>query len=213
MATAKKQKKGVQPPATAGKRPARKKDTPQRKAKQIAWRVNQKEALEEVREERAEKERVPHFNEFVWTPELVQIFEDKVSAGEFIEHMAHKDGLPGATTMWKAIGNEQHLVAKAYARGKMCIVAKYEEDIAIEALNERRTKIRVTKIGVDGSSIETRVVDNTERSKIKIDALKWQLAHLRPKKHGRNADAGDAGKPNEQLEALFQALQAGPVDG
>ena len=59
--------------------------------------------------------------------------------------------------------------------------------------------------------VEEREADMLEHRRLLIDTHKWTLAHIMPKKHGRQADPA-AGQPNEQLAALFDSLKSGPVE-
>lgn len=50
--------------------------------------------------------------------------------------------------------------------------------------------------GENGSStLEIRTIDNTERTKIEIDAMKWTMAKMLPKKYGRQTET-DSGEEN-----------------
>jgi hypothetical protein len=84
------------------------------------------------------------------------------------------------------------------------------------AMNENKGEIRtekqvLTKDGDVVDVVETRHVDNVERSKLALQGIQWTLSHLKPRKHGRSPDTS-SDKPNEQLEGLFAALKAGPAD-
>jgi hypothetical protein len=142
-------------------------------------------------------------------------FERLVTLGTPIKVITRSPEFPNEYALWSAIVNEEHEVARAYARGKQKAVARLEEEIEQMALTPLIGTIHTQKaMVVDGELIEgvqeARTYDNTERTKIIIDTHKWSLAHIRPKKHGRNADP-EAGKPNSQLLALYEALKAGPV--
>ncbi len=124
------------------------------------------------------------------------------------------DGMPSDITMFRWIGDKAHPFSEVYKRAKELLVARYEEEIQ-EIASEALVGEIVTERDavVDGDVVrltETRRADNVERAKVKIAARQWGLSHLMPSKHGRNADP-EAGKPNEQLAALFASLKSGPA--
>jgi hypothetical protein len=95
-------------------------------------------------------------------------------------------------------------------------VSRYEEEIEEIARNPMTGIVtvrgqRVTKDGDVIDVVEERASDMLGHRQLLIDTHKWTLAHIMPKKHGRQADP-EAGKPNEQLTALFASLKQGPAE-
>jgi hypothetical protein len=101
-------------------------------------------------------------------------------------------------------------------RAKQSLVPLYEEMAQRIAMSPNLGEIKtekqvVTKDGDIVDTVETRYVDNVERSKLAVATMQWTLGHLKPKKHGRSPDVSD-GAANAQLEGLFAALKAGPTE-
>ena len=216
MATARKQK-GAVPPSTADRRAQKKLDLAQQRiARRAAWYENKRKAMIAVKKEvvvplTAKKDGHPT----VWTKSIEEKFEREVTLGTPVKEIGRMSDMPNEYSLWTWIAKEDHPCASAYARGKQKRVANLEEELEIES-NANRTGVVTTKKEVvtgDGDVIEveeSRQYDNTERSKIRIDAIKWTLAHTRPKKHGRQPEL-PADKGNTQLDSLFKSLMSGPA--
>jgi hypothetical protein len=167
--------------------------------------------------------KVPKQEKYAWrdgtwkfSEEQLQYFEEQVTLGVPVKQLAQTQGLPSEFVLWKCIANERSELHTAYARGKQTAVARYEEEIELIASTPITGEVvvygqHVTKDGDVVPTEERRVADMLGHRQLLIDTHKWTLAHIRPKKHGRLA-APAGNEPNEQLEALFQALQAGPVE-
>lgn len=146
------------------------------------------------------------------TQEQLDYFAEQVALGIGVTKVvAGRPDFPSEYAMWKAIADEQSIVAKIYARSKQIAVAKIEEEIIeIAKTPHIGTTLReaVTK---DGDVVELRQEgDMIGHRTLVVDTLKWQLAHIRPKKHGRNPETG-GGEENNQLKSLFDALMKGPA--
>ena len=145
-----------------------------------------------------------------YTPALARTIKGLIVCGTSLEKISKREGMPELWQMLYWLGDDEHPFQKDYARGKELMVPFYEEK-AVDAANDiREAEIVIERDGSEGSYKEVRRTDAIERSKLSYDAYKWALSHLKPKKHGRNAEVGNIG-PNEQLEGLFAALKQGPA--
>jgi hypothetical protein len=150
------------------------------------------------------------------TEEQLAWFEDEVVRGASVAEMPdRRPDFPCEYQLWRGIADEQSTLAKIYARGKQLAVARIEEQIIKVAQTAQTGKLKTKRQVVtrDGEVIdveEEREYEMLGQRALQVDALKWQLAHIRPKKHGRQPETGSGGK-NEQLESLFQALMQGPA--
>lgn len=126
------------------------------------------------------------------------------------------EGMPPLFQLLRWLGDDTHPFVSCRARAKALLVPLYEEMAQSIAMNSNLGEIVtekqvVTKDGDIVDVVERRTLDNVERSKLALQGLQWTLGHLMPKKHGRTPDTMGT-KPNEQLEGLFAALKAGPVE-
>ena len=124
--------------------------------------------------------------------------------------------MPSLGTILGWIGDKDHPLSEIYPRAKALLIPLFEERMALSAIDPERFVIvtRRQVLNRDGdvvNVVEEKEVDNVQRSALKMEAYKWTLGHLQPKKHGKQSQP-DADKPNEQLEALYQSLRAGPKE-
>lgn len=166
------------------------------------------------KEKVAEGPVLPAYNG--WTVEVEKALYDLVGTGHSMREISAMQGMPRLIDMLTWLTDDTHPFSKIYMRAKQAVVALYEEEIQRIGMNAQRAKLRterqqLTKDGDLVDTVETRYIDNVERSKLAVATLQWTLGHLKPKKHGRNPDQS-TGSANEQLKGLFDALKAGPAD-
>jgi hypothetical protein len=134
-----------------------------------------------------------------FSDEQLQVFEDLVAVGTAVRKICQKPGWPSEPVIWRAIADEGSKVSAAYARGKDLGVARLEEEIISIAETPMRGVLKrryqsATALGVEDLE-EEKEYDMIEHRRMLIDQYKWKLAHVRPKKHGKQAmpDDGDGG--------------------
>jgi hypothetical protein len=207
----------------AAKKPAKKDGGPTRAQKKAINKATKASADAMVRDivvqhKEAGRTEVPPLPTYSgWTSELEGALYTLIATGNGMREISKMHGMPPLVQMLRWLSDETHPFSLTYARGKQAVVSLYEEDIQAISLAANICEIRtekqvVTKDGDVVDVVETKYVDNVERSKLAVATMQWTLGHLKPRKHGRAPDqSGD--KPNEQLEGLFAALKAGPADG
>lgn len=150
-----------------------------------------------------------------WSETLEEALYALISTGHGMEAISKMDGMPTLYRMLRWLGDDTHPFSTCYARAKQSLVPLYEEMAQRIAsspnLGEIRTEKQVlTKDGNVVDVVETRYVDNVERSKLAVQTMQWTLGHLKPKKHGPKPETNEAGA-NTQLQGLIAAINAGPV--
>lgn len=150
----------------------------------------------------------------VYTEALGTRIRHLLIAGLSVMKIAKMPGMPSEVKMFIWIGTPDHPFSKVYKEAKALMVSRFEEEIQAIADEQTTSVLRIEReVFVDGvkeTVVEVRHVDAVEHRKLRIAARQWTLSHLMPKKHGKQAVLTDD-KPNEQLNALFAALQAGPA--
>jgi len=223
MATKKKATNAPASKKPAAKKPAKKDGGPTRAQKKVINKATKASADAMVRDivvqhKEAGRTEVPPLPTYSgWTSELEDALYTLIATGNGMREISKMHGMPPLVQMLRWLSDETHPFSLTYARGKQAVVSLYEEDIQAISLaaniGEIRTEKQVlTKDGDVVDVVETKYVDNVERSKLAVATMQWTLGHLRPRKHGRVPDLS-SDKPNEQLEGLFAALKAGPADG
>jgi hypothetical protein len=172
----------------------------------------QKAANDEVKLEAAARiEKRPQGHPpYPYTEALGMRIHDMLVTGISIMKVGKMPDMPSDVTMFKWIGNPTHPFSELYRKAKQLMVARFEEEIQEIADEEHIGEIVTERQAiVDGEIVtlkEVRKVDMVEHRKLRIEARRWSLSHLMPKKHGRQAEpTGSEG--NAQLESLFQALK------
>jgi hypothetical protein len=151
-----------------------------------------------------------------YTEALGTRISDLLVAGLSVMKIAKMPGMPSEVRMFRWIGTLDHPFSAIYKEAKALMVSRFEEEIQAIADEQTTSVLRIERevfnpAGVKETVVETRHVDAVEHRKLRIAARQWSLSHLMPKKHGKQAQVTDD-KPNEQLNALFAALKAGPAD-
>lgn len=98
-----------------------------------------------------------------------------------------------------------------YARAREIQLELISDEIIEIADTSRIGERRRSGFGPQGAISEVTTVDVVERSKLQVDARKWVLARLMPKKYGDKPQEKTS-KANEQMQALRDILIAGPVE-
>jgi hypothetical protein len=151
-----------------------------------------------------------------YTDELdAQLFQ-LLSTGSSLDTISKLEGMPPLWIILGWLADATHKLNTTYTRARNMVIPLYEDRALDIALNPKCGTIKVKRQALtkDGKIVdleETREGDNVERAKLAFGAYQWALGWMVPKKHGKQATQ-DADKPNEQLEALFQSLKAGPKD-
>ena len=119
--------------------------------------------------------------------------------------------------MLRWLSDPKHKFNVTYTRSRESVIPLYEDRALAAATGAVQGVVKTKKQVLDrfGNIVdveEERIGDNVERAKLMLSGYTWALGWLSPRRHGHNASP-DAGRPNEQLQALFDSLKQGPVDG
>jgi hypothetical protein len=130
-----------------------------------------------------------------YTEALGTRISDLLVAGLSVMKIAKMPGMPSEVRMFRWIGTPDHPFSAIYKEAKALMVSRFEEEIqAISDEPHIGELVTTREVYVDGALktiTEVRKVDMFE--------------------HRKQAQVTDD-KPNEQLNALFAALKAGPAD-
>lgn len=131
---------------------------------------------------------------FKWTEEIENEIFGLLITGKSINSILGKDranGLPGPDTFYKRLANDKDFSEK-YAR-----VAEIRERVIFEEiLNIADTQEIGTIETVKEWGVEVKTADMIEHRRLQIDARKWMLGKMAPKKYGEKLElAGDQSAP------------------
>jgi hypothetical protein len=126
------------------------------------------------------------------TPEILAAICEGIVQGKSARRMCIEVGI-GQTTLWQWLEDDIEF-QKQYARAKdkgHDLMAEEILDIADESANDTKTR-------QDGSTY----IDNeaVQRSRLRVDARKWYLSKLAPKKYGEKVETVHSGDPANPIQ-------------
>ena len=131
-----------------------------------------------------------------YNPEIAAAVCAQIAIGDLLTKVCTKPGMPSIATVFNWFGRHPEFVEQ-YARAKesQCEVLGNQlvELAATARLGEKR------KTMPDGK-VEIVTGDMVERSKLHVDALKWYLSKVMPKKYGDRAAIEHSGPGGAELK-------------
>lgn len=122
----------------------------------------------------------PQHGNSIYTEELVDSILDKIIEGKSMSSICREEGMPAPSTVMRWIANNKDLQER-YARA--CVErteALMEEMFAIADDSSNDWMM------IDGHRVANREV--IDRSKLRVDVRKWNMAKMKPKKYGDKID-------------------------
>jgi hypothetical protein len=137
-----------------------------------------------------------------YTDELATEICTRLASGETLLSIVESDGMPAySTVMLWVVDNRGPGFSEMYARART-LYLDFEAERLIRIADTPQQGVK-TKILADGKT-ETTIGDMTEHRKLQIDARKWYLSKLAPKRYGDRLElAGDKEAP---LHISFRRL-------
>jgi len=148
-----------------------------------------------LREELAQEEKAKGFNRPAQKTEaIVNEILDKIESGMSLTEIIHDRGdMPSVGTWYNWLRADEAL-ADRYARAKQTQCEAMAYDIlrlSNKPLMGRRTVTRETK---DGTLVEVTEGDATERTRLMVEARRWYLEKIAPKRFGPKVDVNHTGE-------------------
>lgn len=133
----------------------------------------------------------------IYSPELRETICARMAGGESMRSISRDDAMPAMTTMFRWL-NECSVFKQQYAMAmEQRTEALFEEILEIADETSRDT--------IDTENGEKANSEWISRSRLRVDARKWMLSKMAPKKYGeRLALAGDAVNP---LTVLLSSMK------
>lgn len=136
----------------------------------------------------------------IYTNKLGKEICSRIALGESVLHICSDESMPVSSTIYLwLLDEDKKEFSDNYARARnIQAELMFEEllDIADDGSNDYMT----IKKGDKEYNVEDREVTN--RSKLRVDARKWYLSKVLPKKFGDKMDVTSGGKPIPLLNAL-----------
>ena len=118
---------------------------------------------------------------------------DGIATGGSLREVCGKPGLPSVTTFMRWLADERNKnLRERYARARE-LQAEYMAEDILSIADEECTMVKADKHGSqddDGQGNTEVVFDSTavQRNRLRVDARKWLLSKLAPKKYGDKLD-------------------------
>jgi hypothetical protein len=122
-------------------------------------------------------------------PEIIT----RMIEGESLRSICRSDGMPAVSTFFVWVSQDTELEKQYSAAIQLRADVYFEQmmDIADTPIEGEKTK---TIDGPDGQKIEVTTGDMIDHRKLQVDARKWALARMNPKKYGEKVDLNHGGR-------------------
>jgi hypothetical protein len=140
-----------------------------------------------------------------YTPEMAAEICERLSEGQSLREICRADDMPGKSTVMRWLA-ERAEFRDQYARARE-IQADHFADEILEIADDG-TNDWVERKNADGSTYETINQDHVQRSRLRIDARKWLMSKMVPKKYGDKQTL--AGDPENPLNIIGKLTWAKP---
>ena len=125
-----------------------------------------------------------------FTQEMGDQIIDLIAEGESVRAICRRDGMPAMSTVFRWLA-EIEAFSEQYARAcEVRAALIFDEVLDISDTPMMGEKRKVISGGGDGDKIEVMEGDMIEHRRLQIDARKWVLARMAPKKYGDKLDLG-----------------------
>lgn len=198
---------------TAEPQPVLREDAPRRKTRKAYARAVLAAERQVAAEKKISQSNISAFDG-EYTPRLGKLLFELVLDGNGLRQISTLPGMPPCRELTAWAGDPQHPFHTLYYEARRLLVPLLEEAVLITAtepmvgVRTRRHTI-IDRLGAERELTEVIESDNVERAKLRVHALLATLGWTFPQKHGAKAQPPAQGG-STQLEALFEALKAGP---
>lgn len=118
-----------------------------------------------------------------FTQETADAICGRLIGGESLRQICLSDDMPDKSTVMRWLASENHTAFRdQYARAKTVqadVMAEEILDIADDGTNDYKSRM-----SADGSTDEVIDHDHIARSRLRVDARKWLMSKMAPKKYG-----------------------------
>lgn len=127
-----------------------------------------------------------------------------IEEGDSLRSTLKREGMPTSTTFYQWIDNDKEK-ALHYARACELRADTIFEEI-IEIADESGMDFNSTDIG-DGIQIERFNSEHVQRSRLRVDARKWMLGKMNPKKYGDKIQTEHSGEITTTVISLGNGIK------
>lgn len=125
-----------------------------------------------------------------------------------VRQIAARKGMPTETTIWRWLAAHDDF-REQYARAKELQAERFAEEIV--EISDDGTNDWVEREGENGHTITVVDHEHIQRSKLRVDARKWLMSKMAPKKYGDKIEHEVTGKDGGPLETITR-IELVPVE-
>lgn len=130
----------------------------------------------------------------LYTPEVGDEICRRMSDGESLRQICRDEGLPAESTVRAWAIDPDHPISAQYAKAREAMYDRWGDEIL--EISDDGTNDWVERERPDGSTYEAVNGEHIQRSRLRVDARKWLLSKLLPKKYGEKIEhSGPDGGP------------------
>lgn len=116
-----------------------------------------------------------------YTPEIAAIICGRLANGESLREVCADEGFPDKSTVFRWLAARDEF-RDQYARAREVQVEHWADEIV--EIADDGTNDWIERQNSDGSTYEAVNSDHINRSRLRVDARKWLMSKLAPKKYG-----------------------------
>lgn len=127
-----------------------------------------------------------------YSAELAALICGRIAEGESLRQICRDDAMPGISTVMQWLAAKPEFVEQ-YARAREAQQDAWADEI-LEIADDGRNDWIIREEGEAGGVISNQ--EHIQRSKLRVDARKWLMSKLAPKKYGdKVTHSGDPDQP------------------
>lgn len=126
-----------------------------------------------------------------FTPEIAAEICARIANGQSVREIGRADDMPADRTIWRWL-NEFEPFRQQYVRAKEAQADHFGEEI-LEIADDGTNDWMLRQHGED-DTVEVPNHEHIQRSKLRVDARKWLMSKMAPKKYGDKLDVEQSGQ-------------------
>jgi hypothetical protein len=135
----------------------------------------------------------PNGRPSIYTPELGQAICARLAGGESLRAICRDEAMPRASTVFYWLLDKTRPEFLEHYKTARDIQADLMADELLDIADNSANDYMERELG-NGATIDVVNTENIQRSRLRIDARKWAMSKIKPKKYGDKIDVTSDGK-------------------
>ena len=138
-----------------------------------------------------------------FTKETADIICERISNGESLREICRSDDMPSKTTVMRWLGSNEAF-RDQYARAREAQADHFADEI-LEIADDGTNDWMTRGVGEDATTVPDH--EHISRSKLRVDARKWLMSKMAPKKYGDRVETVHSGSIGVRHEDALNELE------